>query len=90
MGKIEELIISKDKRARGATVKVSSPTGRKTLINRPLSKLFPVEVKDRHIPTLPGTSIEQGVEFVNDKQSSPPKRIAALDANVLRRLRDAL
>ena len=27
MGKIEELIISKDKRARGATVKVSSPTG---------------------------------------------------------------
>ena len=44
-----------------------------TLINRPLSKLFPVEVKDRHIPTLPDTSIEQGVEFVNDKQSSRPK-----------------
>ena len=90
LGKIEELIISKDKRVRGAAVKVSSPTGRKTLINRPLSKLFPVEVKDRHIPTLLGTSIQQGVEFVNEKQSSRPKRIAALDANVLRRLRDAL
>ena len=90
LGEIEELIISKDKRVRGATVKVSSPTGRMTLINSPFSKLFPVEVKDRHIPTLPDTSVEQGVEFGNDKQLSRPKRIAALDANVLRRLRDAL
>ena len=77
-------------RERGATVKVSSPTGRMKLITRSLSKLFPVEVTDRHIPTLPDTSVEQGVEFVNDKQSSRIKRIAALDANVLRRLRDAL
>ena len=50
LGKIEELIISKDKRVTGATVKVSSPTGRMILINRPLSKLFPVEVKDE-MPT---------------------------------------
>ena len=88
LGKIEELIVSKDKRVRGATVKVSSPTGRMTLINRPLSKLFPVEVKDRNIPTLPETSVGQGAETINEIQSSRPKRIAALDANVLRRLRD--
>ena len=82
--------MSKDKRVRGATVKVSSPMGRMTLINRPLSKLFHVEVKDRHIPNLPDKSVEQGVEIVNDKQSSHPKRIAALDSNVSRRLRDTL
>ena len=57
LGKIEELLVSKDKRVRGATVKVNSPTGRMTLISRPLSKLFPVEVKDRSIPTLPKTSV---------------------------------
>ena len=88
LGKIEELIVSKDKRVRGATVKVSSPTGRMTLINRPLSKLFPVEVKDRNIPTLPETYVGQGAETVNEIQSSRPKRIAALDAIVLSRLRD--
>ena len=46
LGKIEELIVGKNKRVRGATVKVSSPTGRMTLIDRPLSKLFPEEIKD--------------------------------------------
>ena len=90
LGKVEELIFSKDTRVRGATVKVSSPTGRMTLINRPLSKLFPVEMKDRHISTLPETSVEQRVDIVNEKQSSRPKRIAALDADTLRRLRDTL
>ena len=61
LGKIEELIVGKDKRLRGATVKVSSPTGRMNLINRPLSKLFPVEIKDRRIQTLPDTSVKPGV-----------------------------
>ena len=89
LGRIEELIVGKDKRVRGATVKVSSPTGRMTLINRPpLSKLFPVEIKDSCIPTLSDISVKQGVESVNEKQSLRPKRIAALDADVLRRLRD--
>ena len=61
-----------------------------TLINRPLSKLFPVEIKDRHIPTIPETSVEQRVEIGKEKQSLRPKRIAALDADTLRRLRDTL
>ena len=90
LGKVEELLISKDNRVRGATVKVSSPTGKMTLINRPLSKLFPVEIKDRHVPTLPETSVEQRVEIGKEKQSLRPKRIAALDADTLRRLRDTL
>ena len=78
--KIEELIVGKDKRERGATVKVSSPIGRMTLINRPLSKLFLVKVKDRYIPTLPEKSVKQDVKNVNKKQSSLLKRMAALDA----------
>ena len=41
--KVETLIQSKDKTIRGATVKVVSPNGKLTIINRPLSKLYPVQ-----------------------------------------------
>ena len=57
--RIKGLIVSKGKEIRGATVKVSSPKGRMTLVDRPLSKFFTVEVKDIHIPTLPETSQSQ-------------------------------
>ena len=47
LGKVETIIQGKDKNVRGATVKTVSPNGKLTVINRPLSKLYPVEVRDR-------------------------------------------
>ena len=46
----------------------------------------PTAYKASILPHVP----DQEFEIANGKQSLRPKRIAALDANVLRRLRDAL
>ena len=50
LGKIEYLIESKDGKVRGATLKVVSPGGKMSLVNQPLSKLFPVEIVNRVAP----------------------------------------
>ena len=50
LGKIEHLIESKDGKVRGATWRVVSPGRKMPLINRPLSKLFPVEIVNREAP----------------------------------------
>ena len=40
LGKVETIIQGKDKNVRGATIKVVSPNGKLTVINRPLSRLY--------------------------------------------------
>ena len=45
LGKVETIIQGRDKNVRSTTVKVVSPNGKLTVINRPLSKLYPVEVE---------------------------------------------
>ena len=90
LGKAETLIQSKDKNIRGATVKVVSPNGKLTIINRPLSKLYPVEVRDRCPKVVTDINSEKVVENVESEERERPKRAAALDADVLRRMRDLL
>ena len=71
----------------GATVKVVSPNGKLTVINRPLSKLYPVEVRDRCPKVVTDINLEKAVESVGSKEHGRPKRAAALDADALRRMR---
>ena len=44
LAKIEDLIIGRDGRARGAKLKVSSRDGTVTTLQRPLSSLCPLEI----------------------------------------------
>ena len=86
--KIEHLIESKDGKVRGATLKVVSPCGKMSLINRPLSKLFPVEVVNREAPDATDLPSKSGK---NEKQQNRrPKCADALDADTLRRLKVVL
>ena len=43
---VEELVVGKDKEVRGAKVKVAGK-GRPVYLNRPIQKLFPLEVQAR-------------------------------------------
>ena len=87
-GKIEHLIESKDGKVLGAPLKVVSPCGKMSLINRPLSKLFPVEIVNREAPHATDLSSMSGKN--EEQQNRRPKRAAALDADTLQRLRDVL
>ena len=90
LGKVETLIQGKDKNVRGATVKAVSSNGKLTVINRPLSKLYTVEVRDRCPKVVTDVNSEKGVENVESKQHGRPKRAAALDTDALHRMRDLL
>ena len=90
LGKVETIIQGEDKNVRGATVKVVSPNGKSIVINRPLSKLYPVEVRDRCPKVVTDINLEKVVESVRSKEHGRPKRASALDAGALRRMRDSL
>ena len=90
LGNVETLFQGKDKNVRGATVKAASPNGKLTTINRPLSKLYPVEVRDRCPKVVTDIISENVVENVKSEEHGRPKRAAALDADALRRTRDSL
>ena len=90
LGKVEMLIQSKDKNIGGATLKVVSPNGKLTIINRSLSKLYPVEVRDKCPKGVTDINSEKVVENVESKEHGHPKCAATLDADALRRMRDSL
>ena len=88
LGGIEHLTESKDGKVRGATLKVVSPGGKMSLINRPLSKLFPVETVNREAPDATDLPSKSGKN--EEQRNRHPKRQAALDTDTLRQLRDVL
>ena len=88
LGKVETLIQSKDKNIRGATVKVVSANGKLTIVNRPLSKLYPVEVRGRCPKAVTDINSEKSLENVKSKEHGRPKRAATHDVDPLRRSRD--
>ena len=90
LGKVQTIIQGKDKNIRGATIKLVSPNGKLTVINRPLSKLYPVEVRDSCPKVVTDINLEKVVESVGSKEHGRPKRAAALDADALRHMRDSL
>ena len=46
LGKVEEVIASRDGRVRGATVRLASRNRQQTLIHRPIQLLYPLEIRD--------------------------------------------
>ena len=81
LGKNESLLTGKDMQVRGATVRIVTPTGKSSCINRPVNKLCPLEVPDR-LDKLYVVKADQESNVVQRK-----RRAAALDADFLRKLK---
>ena len=69
LGKIEGLISGKDGNVRGAKLRVSETGKRPTVLERPLQKLFPLEMRDTHkIPDNPTPkSVALSKRFVQNR-----------------------
>ena len=69
MGKVEKLYIGGDNRVRGCLLKVVSKTSLVKLINRPIEKLCPLEIRVEQLDDNPNIIYKQGLR---------PKREAAI------------
>ena len=87
---VEELIPSKDNEFRGAEIRVVNRKGTLTRLRRPIQSLFPIEVnhhqeQGKNINSLP-VDEENDRVLIEEKSERPPKRLAAQNADLLRRL----
>ena len=81
LGREEQLIHGADDRVRAAVVKVISKSGRPGTMKRPIQRLFPLE-----IPVV--SNDEQPREERTIDSIKPPRRLAARNADYIRRLVD--
>ena len=85
LGRVEKLIRGDRDIVRGAVVKVAGKKGKPSRLNRPVSKLFPLEVTHRNtegkIDILPNTETE-------NVSTRPPRRTAAVNADLIRQFID--
>ena len=77
MGVVEGLICGRDKEVRGAHVRVIA-NGRDVHISRPVQKLYPIEVHAG--PNAGKRQDKNQVQSTDLRESSRPRRVAALDA----------
>ena len=93
MGKVEELIIGRDGKIRGAKLKVNSDQGTSTLVHRPIQKLIPFEIQDENVPDpslTPNVNNEESSGGASDPMHVRTRlnRRAAIEGQELRRLRE--
>ena len=78
---MEQLIHGADDRVRAAVVKFISKSGRPVTMKRPVQRLFPLEI--RVVSTDEQPQEEQIIDGIR-----PPRRLAARNADYIRRLVD--
>ena len=76
MGKVEKLYMGRDSGVRGCLLKVVSKTSLVKLINRPIEKLYPLEIR--------AEQFEDNLNIIY-KQGLPTKREAAI-RGILKRI----
>ena len=81
LGRVEQLIHGADDRVRAAVVKVISKSGRPVTMKRPVQRLFPLEI---HVVS----NDEQPQEEQIIDGIRPPRRLAARNADYIRRVVD--
>ena len=81
LGRVEQLIHGADDRVRAAVVKVISKSGRPVTMKRPVQRLFPLK-----IPVV--SNDEQPREEQIIDAIRPPRRLAARNADCIRRVVD--
>ena len=64
LGKVEELIVSKDSVVRGAVIRISRSGNPSVLLRRPLQLLYPLEVQSQ----MKNTLSDADVKFVGDTE----------------------
>ena len=84
LGKTEEVHTGSDGKVRGCKVKVITNTGEPSFINHPVNRLYPLEVVESNSRSNTEYSDVKPKEYVRVR----PIRNAALDADLIRRLRD--
>ena len=84
LGKIEEVYTGNDGKVRGSKVKVITNTGKPSFINRPINRLYPLEVVESNSKS----NIEHFDVKPKENVRVRPIRNAALNADLIRRLRD--
>ena len=82
LGKVEELITGKDGEIRGAKVKVLTKKGKPMYLNRPVQKLYPLEVRG---PVQTRQTVTEPVGEERVQTRGVPRRAAAIDADFRRR-----
>ena len=79
LGRIQSVIVGVDGQARAATVKLMSKNGRSTLtLNRPLQRLYPLEIKHEPTDTSTTTSAPDVHHEPQDAPNPRPRRAAAI------------
>ena len=84
LGKIEEVHTGNDGKVRGCKVKVITNAGKPSVINHPINCLYPLEVVESNSKSNIEHFDVKPKEYVRVR----PIRNAALNADLIRRLRD--
>ena len=85
LGRVEKLIRGDRNIVRGAVLKVAGKKGKPSRLNRPVSKLFPLEVT--HRKTEGETDILPDIKTEN-VSTRPPRHTAAINADLIRQFID--
>ena len=87
MGKVEELVIGRDEKVRGAKLRVLSKTGQRKIAHRPVQKLIPFEIVAENNISDEDPSYQMA-EVVDENINRRPTRKAANEEQNLRRVRE--
>ena len=87
MGKVEELVIGRDEKVRGAKLTVISKTGQRKIAHRPVQKLIPFKIVAENNISDEDPSY-QVAEVVDENISRRPTRKAANEGQNLRTVRE--
>ena len=87
LGKVEQLITGKDVEIRGANVKALTKKGKPVYLNRPVQKLYSLEVRG---PVQTRQTVTEPVGEARVQTRRVPRRAAAIDADFRRRCVDQL
>ena len=87
---IEKLIVGKDGHTRGAVLRLPSKDGQRTTLQRPLQRIYPLEVASEDLTTTTTTTIDKNSQeaalssnSTEECSSSPrPQRLSAAAARV--------
>ena len=90
LGRVTKLIKSGDNEIRGAIVKVSTHArGRSSTLKRPIQHLYPVELSGRNTENLTTRVVDEPATCKNQSvKRTLPWRMAAINADIIRRLND--
>ena len=88
IGKVEELIVGKDGKTRGAKLKLNTESGNTTVAHRPVQKLIPFEIVEEKSSCVNSNEESSGGERSENRVEGRIRRRAAIEGQNMRRLRN--